>query len=421
MLKTSNFIFKIVILFFLSGILSAGEFFDIERRRDQHLKESGYFILPMPYSLPGIGEGMLLIGLINNYDNKETDFMVNAIDGDVGGYGFGVGDWYLIDKRLKFELLHSGFNKASIQSYSTRGMDSNKNDYINVEVGNMEFTGMRATVSFYEKMIEFFSMAYLSSFKLDSLKDKDGNLILDASDSEEEKGKIYIFGATLDYTDDRLDPREGIRAEISLDYSPQNGSGNPDFYVSNYNLTGYLPIGDKNTMALNYYRSDANVIKKGESDFGALEEMMGLDCSILDEKNKKECEEVIFNAITGNKYGTASSLGGSSRLRAYPQGRYSGAHTESFGAEFRWNMTDESTPFDILVMKDIRTSIQTAFFYETGTVCEKSADLWKESRVSYGAGFRMITGSGLVYRFDVANGDENTEISMIVNYPWEQF
>jgi len=72
-------------------------------------------------------------------------------------------------------------------------------------------------------------------------------------------------------------------------------------------------------------------------------------------------------------------------------------------------------------MKDIRTNIQTAFFYEKGSVAEKTADLGKIERSSYGAGIRMITASGLVYRFDVADGDEDFEVTVIINYPWELF
>ena len=70
------------------------------------------------------------------------------------------------------------------------------------------------------------------------------------------------------------------------------------------------------------------------------------------------------------KYGTASSLGGSSRLRSYAGGRFSGAHSEFYGYEFRWNLTDENTPFDLYFIKDFRTGFQLAFFYETGTVAE---------------------------------------------------
>ena len=118
------------------------------------------------------------------------------------------------------------------------------------------------------------------------------------------------------------------------------------------------------------------------------------------------------------KYGTASSLGGSSRLRSYAGGRFSGAHTEFYGYEFRWNLTDENTPFDLYFIKDFRTGFQLAFFYETGTVAEQREDLWTKSRNSTGLGARLVTGSGFIYRFDVATGSEGAETTLFVDYPW---
>jgi len=89
------------------------------------------------------------------------------------------------------------------------------------------------------------------------------------------------------------------------------------------------------------------------------------------------------------------------------------------GLEFRWNMTEESTPFDYLIWKDVRTGIQYAFFAELGTVSELNNDLWKETRYSVGTGVRLITGSGGVYRADIATGDEGAELIIIFDYPWQ--
>ena len=409
-------------LLLLGSLLFAESFTDIERRRDQYLSDPGYFIAPVPYSLPGIGTGLMGLGFMNNVNETQTDVVLYGVGGDVTGYGFAVADLYLIDKHLKFELLHSGFDKASIQSFSTRGMESARDDYINVEVGSMSFTGLRTTASFYEKMVEFYAMAYLNSFKLKSLKDKEGNTILDASDSKEQKSNLYIGGFMIDYTDDRLDPRRGVRFDAGLDYSPRENGDSADYYVTNYNLTGYLPVGKRSSWVFNYFRSDAHVISKGESDFDTLSETFGLECDTLsDPLQKQQCESYVYNAIAANTRGSATGLGGRSRLRSYKEGRYSEAHTEFLGTEFRWNITQEMTPFDIWFMKDIRTGVQAAFFYEVGTVAESASQLWKSRRPSYGAGARVVMASGLVYRVDAAHGREGVEVTVIVNYPWEIF
>jgi len=113
-------------------------------------------------------------------------------------------------------------------------------------------------------------------------------------------------------------------------------------------------------------------------------------------------------------------LGGFSRVRSYPQGRFQGAHTLFLGAEFRWNVTDERRPFDIFIMKDVRTTFQVAFFYETGVTSDSRGELTRGNmRDSYGTGVRMVFASGLVLRADFANGKEGFNTAVFIGYPWE--
>ncbi|MGA0158951.1 MAG: hypothetical protein ACO3NG_10880, partial [bacterium] len=48
---------------------------------------------------------------------------------------------------------------------------------------------------------------------------------------------------------------------------------------------------------------------------------------------------------------------------------------------------------------------------------EKS-DLGKISKSSYGTGFRLVNASGNIYRADLASGDEGTNFTLIIQYPW---
>ena len=45
--------------------------------------------------------------------------------------------------------------------------------------------------------------------------------------------------------------------------------------------------------------------------------------------------------------------------------------------------------------------------------------MWDAVRQSYGAGLRVVTASGLVYRLDLATGDEGPQPSVFFQYPWE--
>ncbi len=131
------------------------------------------------------------------------------------------------------------------------------------------------------------------------------------------------------------------------------------------------------------------------------------------------CVRLRNNMIANNKFGTATQLGGFSRLRSYPQGRYKGAHTFFYETEVRWNLTDERTPNNLFIMKDVRTSVQIAAFYENGSTADLRSDLGRIWRDTYGFGLRVITASGVVFRGDMALGREGYEPEIFIGYPWE--
>jgi len=91
-----------------------------------------------------------------------------------------------------------------------------------------------------------------------------------------------------------------------------------------------------------------------------------------------------------------------------------------YGIEYRWNLTDERTPFNIYVAKGVRTGIQLAAFWERGTVADHSSELFKDGRSSYGIGARLVL-SGVVIRFDLARGNEGVQTQLFITYPWSMF
>jgi hypothetical protein len=392
-----------------------------ERRRDQFPKDYSYAAFPYPYRLPGIGSGLSLAAGATNIADTYTDAYGILFMGDVKGGAIGVGDIHLIPRTLILDLGTTSIDKAAIQSYSQRGMSTGKDDFQLIEVADTTYSGARMTATFFDRRVELHGAWYQGASRLKSIRDKDGNLIIDAQDAPRESGHTTLFGIRFDVTDDYVDPRRGLRFDATRSQSPPRGSG-PDYYVMDYNTTGYIPFGKRSTLALNLLYSDARVRRKGETDPAALQQLLDLDCaSIVDPVQQQACNEVIATTIAHNTYGTATSLGGFSRLRSYPQGRFSGAHTLFLGTEFRWNLTDERTPFDIFVMKGVRTSIQVAFFYETGVTSDTRGDLYERGnmRDSYGAGLRIVTASGLVFRGDVAHGKEGINTAIFVGYPWE--
>lgn len=390
-----------------------------ERRRAQFLNEPGYAVFPYFYTLPGIGLGYGILGAVTNVGGSYTDIAATAFTGDADGQALGVNAIHLIDRTLVLDLGGARFSRTTIQSYAQRGMSSGKDAYSLAEFGDSYFGGARLTATFLERRLEGYIGYYGGSARLDALRERDGAVIALSQKSPHYNFTVAILGARLDATDDYIDPRRGARLEPSVWRTPRQGSG-PDFYFTDLNATAYLPLGRRSTWAFNYFRSDTFVLNRGQTDPDALGRELGLDCAAVpDESRRAECRRYLDSLAAENANGTATSLGGYRRLRSYPEHRYRGAHIEFFGTEVRWNLTDEVKPFDIYIMRDIRTAVQVAFFYEAGSVADTYGGVWSIVRQSYGSGLRIVTASGLVYRLDLAAGDEGWQPSVFFQYPWE--
>lgn len=403
-----------------NSIESVLPFYPVERRKEQFSTSSGYAVFPYPYSLPGIGEGIGLVGGSMNIDDTYTDAYGIWLAGEVEGLAVGVADVHIIPRTLILDAGYSDISKVQIMSYSGRGMDTDKNDFRLLDLSDTVYYGGRLTATFYDRRFEIYGGLYKGVSQLDSIRDKDGDIIVDAQGAVRERVETTIIGTRLDFTDDYADPRRGVRLNISRFSTPPSDTG-PDFYVMDYGLSFYVPVGRWSTWAFNFLRSDATVKQAGETDADILQDQQGINCndSFLTVEQQQLCFEVVNNSIANNTYGSATSLGGFSYLRSYPQGRYTGAHTQFFGTELRWNITDETTPFDIFIMKDIRTAFQIAAFFEMGSTADTRSELGDTWRESYGVGIRMITASGVVFRADFAYGHEGFEPQIFIGYPWE--
>ncbi len=390
-----------------------------ERRKPQFETSQGYAIFPFPYSLPGIGSGLSLVGGATNIAGSYVDAYGMLLGGEVTGTAVGVDDIHLVPRRLILELGSSIISTATITNYGKRGMASSQDEYNLIEVADATATGGRLTATFFDRRVEVYGAYYKFSSRLEGIRNSDGEVILKVEDPETETADQKIFGMLLDFTDDYQDPRTGVRLGTSGWYTPAEDSG-PEYLLLDNNLTAYLPMGKRSTWAFNYFQSDAVVFTRGETDRETIIDQLGLDCSTITDADQQDlCNQLIDNRIAQNSYGTASSLGGFSRLRSYSQGRYYGAHTRFLATEFRWNLTDEFTPFDLYIIKDIRTSVQTAFFFEIGTIADLMSDLGDDYRSTYGLGLRIITASGAVFRGDFAYGDEGFQPNVFIGYPWE--
>jgi len=409
----------LLLLLFLPVTATASDDWYPERRRDQFPTDPGHVAVPLPFNLEGIGWGVGVLGALTNVAGTCTDVSGAAFTGDITGGYLAVDQLHLAPRRLVLDLGLGYMSKASVVTYNQRGMNSDRDDYSIVEFRDMLQGGLRLTATFLDRRLEGFVGVYGGRGQLGSIRDPDGEVIIEAQDAPTETSSTWIAGARFDFTDDAMDPRRGLRCEGSIWRSPPADAG-PDSYLTDISVTGYVPIGKRSTWAFTYFHSDAHVLHEGETDPAAIADEQGLDCgSIVDPLERDRCLRYLDIVVAENRYGSATSLGGTSRLRSYGEGRFRGAHSRLVGTELRWNLTDERTPFNIVIMKDIRTAFQIAFFYEIGTVADREGDLWSSTRSSFGAGFRMVTASGIVYRVDLAFGDEGFVPTIFFMYPWE--
>ncbi|MDX6769621.1 MAG: hypothetical protein SF051_08825 [Elusimicrobiota bacterium] len=410
------------ILLVLTALLlgaRAGAFSLPERRRDQFLGDPGRVLTPYAYHLPGIGWGYGVLGALTNVGGGHADFAGTFFFGDADGQAASVDQVHLVPRRLVLDAGFAHLSRASFQSYSFRGMDAGQDEYSLAEFGGMWFAGSRLTATADERRFEAFAGYYMGRAELKALRERDGTVITPATASRSYELATVILGLRGDLTDDAMDPRRGARLEPSLWRSNRRGNG-PEYYHLDWALTAYAPVGRRSTWAFHLMRSDAFVLAKGETDPAALARDAGVDCAAVpDPARRDQCRRYLDTLAAQNAYGTATMLGGFNRLRAYPEGRFRGAHAELAGTELRWNLTDEERPFDVYLVKDIRTAVQVAFFYEAGTVADSRGQLWRKVRHAAGTGVRIVTASGLVYRLDLGKGDEGWQPSVFFQYPWE--
>lgn len=390
----------------------------IERRKPQFLTEPSYLIFPLPYSLPGIGEGILLTALAGNIAETNIDLFALVVTGDAEGTILGLEDIHILSETLILDLFSQSITKAVVNNYNSRGMNSDPDDFTLIELSRADTFSARLTLSLFDRRLEFVGGMQKQKAEVPRVRDKDGNIIVELDPPFTNKRETRFAGFSLDYTDDRQDPREGFRLIVARFNSPAPTVDDPEFSVWDYQATFYIPIGKINTLALHYFQSDADVTRQGTTDETAVRNELGFDCSPSDSECLETEQEVVDLLVAHRTNGTSTGLGGDQRLRSYPQGRFSGAHTVFYALEFRWNLSEEVTPFDYFIWKDVRTGVQVAFFAETGSVGETKDEVGETFKSTYGVGLRLVSASGFVYRADLAGGDEGTEAVVIFNYPF---
>jgi surface antigen Omp85-like protein len=413
--KTENRRMFIVTLCFML-LLIPFDAFTIDRRQDQFKSDPSYLILPAPYSVAGVGQGIAYTGMAANIADTYFDLIAVKATGDAEAYLLGLYDIHLITETLILDYDRSEASKLAFNTYSARGIETEKDDYTILQFDQFQEDWARLTLSFFERRAELSVLYVKNKVTAEKILDNEENVQTEFEDPSPQLTEETTTSLLIDYTDDYLDPRKGARLRLQRSNSPPTSESESNFSVINKELSVFIPIGDFSTWAFYGLFSDADVTNTGITDPDEIATELGLSCSYISCTENEQ--NLIDRKIVEREKGTAKTLGGFNHLRSYPLDRFQGAHTRYFSTEFRFNFANEVMPFNFWIWKDVSTSLQCVFFYDRGTVAETQDDLWKESVDSIGVGFRMIAGSGRVYRADWATGEEGSELTVVFAYPW---
>ncbi len=408
--------YKLLVLsIFLLPNLTFSFEFPPERKEREADKELGWLFAPLPGCVEGVGCAVPIAGLISNFF-KSTDLVLlkTLTKGDIEATVVQIQKFPIIDEKFFLKVLYYDWD-ISLLNYD-RGIHSGKNDYYQT-FENVNSSSINLQSQFYNQRLEI-QVGYSSgSSETSKIFDSEENEFSNIQ-SPLRKWTDNTIGTQIDLTDNHLEPREGIRFELlhnTTDYVLRELS---DYDVNSVNFTTYIPFFVSDTLLFNAFQSRSQITDQGLTNKNKLSKKFGLGCR---EESEIEACRVVENRRVNywydrNRYGKASALGGINRMRAYSLGRYYAGNSSNYSLEYRLNFSEKQTPINWFVMGGIRTVLQAAFFYEIGSVSDEISDLHSNMRVSFGFGFRAII-SGLIYRFDLAKGEDGIAPTLFINYP----
>lgn len=408
------FIFWVFLYFFVPSNIFPYDF-PPDRSLSEAETEIGWLVAPLPIVVEGIGSGIPIAATVSNI-YKTTDLLMakTFFEGDFEVNLFSLSKLPIIDENLLFSFGLTDFYMA-FRTYD-RGIESGKDDYYQtLENYNNRFVTFQS--QFYKRRLELLYSYSAGGTKIEKIFDFEGN---DFSNIQSPKRSWIdnVFGTQIDLTDNHLDPREGLR--FGLLHSDTNYvlKDMSDYVVNDINITAYFPFFKTHTLLFNAFQSRSKITENGELDEGELNNKFGLNCN--SEKDVSVCQDLETKRINywleRNRSSKATALGGLNRMRAYSLGRFYAANSSNYVLEYRLNFSEKVTPLNWVFLGGIRTVLQTSFFYEVGSVSDDVSNLHEKMKSSYGIGFRAII-SGLIYRFDLAKGEEGVVPTVFINYP----
>jgi len=361
---------------------TAAAAFPPERRRDfDQRRPNEYLAVPAVASLPGIGVFAGVISSASNVGGTGIDAaatVAESVDNtDISIRAAALREVPLAPKYLTIEYQYADIKFGNFQTYLP-GRESP--DFTIPVTGEFNYQFVRPFLRFWERRLNFFyALGYFDGFEVD----ENGNEVKAASHTAQ-------AGMILDFTDDVVDPRSGVRLRyVTTLPAPEESvfgrdsqdvellTGDEELRIERHEVAWYWDWSERLSIAwdVQYFRA----------------------------VGREGAEEVI--------------PGGSPPLRGYPQGRWSDRYGVFFGVEPRYTIPT-NTELDIYIARGIVEGVQIAPFYEVGQVSPDNDDtLFTEMHHSYGAGVRALF-EAIVLRLDLAFSDEGPQIHLTIDQPF---
>ncbi len=398
---------------------SSGSWWAPQRRDSFASREYGHFFFPVATNVPGVGSAFGGGLVLNNIQDTTLRIQSVVTIGDVStavvslsglgspDSGFSA-DGALYSTHIPFRVYARG-NFALAKDYFTQSV---------TEAGGTLFLHE----NIWQKRIGFHLQLGASRIRTAQVIGPDGDRYVNKDDSGAASlGSTLSF--LLDLTDNALDPKRGWRLELIRDETTIFDGLHARFASYDLNTSIYLPMGKKSTLAFNYFLGGAGLISKNTRTENDLHNELSLNCnSISDPELNNKCSATenlrVAERLSENDYGSASGLGAPMQMRSFPLGRFHGSKTEFASSELRLNFGEENSHFDFGFLSGTLMTMQLALFADFGHVAEYDENLLRTPwRSSYGAGFRLGF-SGSFIRADIGVGNEGSQLTFFVGYPW---
>ncbi|MDH5560570.1 MAG: hypothetical protein OEY59_06900 [Deltaproteobacteria bacterium] len=386
-----------------------------KRRPDGVHEEFGWFVAPTPVHIEGIGSAIPFFGLLSNI-YKTTDIIwAQTIPG--GDFDIQVTVFNELPFYTEHLLLTGGkYNNQATLKLFNRGINSDPKDYI-IPYVHEKGTFFQAKALFWKQRLRFLYQLIKGESVTKKIFDMKGNLLSSTPSKYSYEGSSSGF--ELDFTDDPIDPRVGVNFGYKIRPSKADYEVQSDVLLTDTNLSGYLPMFDKDTLVFNLFTSISTITRRGVTDEATAHLINSQNCASSQDQAACQAGEdkLVRDFIAYNKYG-ATAIGGSNRLRAYPVGRFKAGNASFMALEYRYNFSAEPKKINWYLLGGVETLLQASFFYEQGTVAESRSELSDNMKQSYGIGLRALI-SGFIYRFDLAIGDEGAVPTIFIDYPMQ--